>query len=416
MRPAHYQSGTLHIEDVPLPAIAEAYGTPTFVYSAAAITRAYQNYTEAFVNCDHAICYAVKANSNLAILGLLARLGAGFDIVSGGELHRVIVAGGDPAKTIFSGVGKQDWEIELALSHGIACFNIESSSELQRIERIASAAKQTAPISVRVNPDVDPKTHPYISTGLRNNKFGVPMEEALALYKMASESDFLDVRGIDCHLGSQIMELEPYCEALNKILALVDKLESLDITLEHIDIGGGMAIRYQDESEPAIDELASAVRQQLGRREHRLLLEPGRSIVGNAGILLTRVITLKENGDINFAVLDAAMNDLIRPALYDAWQDVKSVTQHSGGKTFNLVGPICESGDFLANERQLELAEDDLVAIESAGAYGFVMSSNYNSRGRAAEVLVSGDAHYCIRSRETLDDLARGETGLPAGI
>ena len=405
----HRIEGDLHIEQVSLREIAETHDTPCFVYSEDAITAAYRAFQDAFSMHPHRICYAVKANSNLAVLQTLAALGSGFDIVSGGELARVLRAGGDPGSVVFSGVGKQDWEILFALEQHISCFNVESASELRRIARLAAATDAIAPISIRVNPDVDPNTHPYISTGLKENKFGVSVEEAMTLYQEATGLDSLKVVGVDCHIGSQITELTPFLDALTRVLALVDELEARAITLQHIDLGGGIGVQYQDEVPIEIGAFASAIGQAMGGRPQSLMFEPGRMIVANAGVLLTTVNTLKGNDEKNFAVVDAAMNDLIRPALYSAWQKVTPVTlkgdDASPEKHWDIVGPICETGDFLAKNRMLSLEEDDLLAILSAGAYGFVMSSNYNSRPRSAEVLVSGQEHYCVRKRETIEDL-----------
>lgn len=403
------ERGDLYMEQVSLAEIAQQYGTPVFVYSEAAIRSAYRSFDAALSMHPHNLCYAVKANSNLSILKLLAEEGAGFDIVSGGELARVLKAGGDPARVVFSGVGKQDWEIEMALESGIGCFNVESASELDRITRIASASGQIAPISIRVNPDVDPKTHPYISTGLKENKFGVSVNEALALYTAASRTASLEIVGIDCHIGSQITDLTPFLDALTRALELVDRLEDQSISIEHIDLGGGIGVRYRDETPIDVAEFVSAIGQTMSGRSQSLMFEPGRMIVANAGVLLTEVNTLKTNEGKNFAVIDAAMNDLIRPSLYNAWQEVVSVSEPADVKSeatvWDIVGPVCETGDFLAKERTLALQEGDLLAILSSGAYGFVMSSNYNSRPRAAEVLVSDHQHHVIRRRETIDDL-----------
>ncbi|MBT3622981.1 MAG: diaminopimelate decarboxylase [Gammaproteobacteria bacterium] len=413
----HRIEGDLHIEQVSLREIAETHDTPCFVYSEDAITAAYRAFQDAFSMHPHRICYAVKANSNLAILQTLAALGSGFDIVSGGELARVLKAGGDPGSVVFSGVGKQDWEILFALEQRISCFNVESASELRRIARLAAATDAIAPISIRVNPDVDPNTHPYISTGLKENKFGVSVEEAMTLYQEATGLDSLKVVGVDCHIGAQITELTPFLDALTRVLALVDELEARAITLQHIDLGGGIGVQYQDEVPIEIGAFASAIGQAMGGRPQSLMFEPGRMIVANAGVLLTTVNTLKGNDEKNFAVVDAAMNDLIRPALYSAWQKVTPVTlkgdDASPEKHWDIVGPICETGDFLAKNRMLSLEEDDLLAILSAGAYGFVMSSNYNSRPRSAEVLVSGEEHYCVRKRETIEDLFALESMKP---
>ena len=408
-----YEENTLFIEALSCEALAKEFGTPTFIYSADRILKNFSNFKRSFEPLDPMVCYAVKANSNLGVLGLLAEAGAGFDIVSGGELQRVIAAGGAPSKTVFSGVGKQRWEIELALKHKIYCFNVESRSELVLINEIAAALKVDAPVSIRVNPDVDPGTHPYIATGLKENKFGVPYEEAIALYLEARDLNHVEIRGIDYHLGSQIDSLEPYAEGLAKILELIDQLAREEVILEHVDIGGGMGITYKDEQALDPAELASAVYQQLGNRNIKLLMEPGRSIVADAGTLLTRVITLKENHR-GFAIVDAAMNDLIRPALYEAWQNVIPATRREGNaRTFNIVGPICESGDFLAKDRELNLEEGDLLAIETSGAYGFVMSSNYNTRNRAAEVIVKDGIAHCVRQRETFEDQIKLESTVP---
>lgn len=398
--------GDLFMEQVSLAEIAQHYGTPVFVYSEAAIRSAYESFDSALSMHPHKICYAVKANSNLSILQLLADMGAGFDIVSGGELMRVLRAGGDPSRVVFSGVGKQDWEIDLALEHDIGCFNVESASELDRIARVADVTGHTAPVSIRVNPDVDPKTHPYIATGLKENKFGVSIDEAYDLYKKAAVTPSLRTVGVDCHIGSQITDLTPFLDALARVLDLVDRLAARSIEVDHIDLGGGIGVQYRDETPIDVAEFASAVGQAMSGRPQSLVFEPGRMIVANAGILLTRVNTLKTNEDKNFAVVDAAMNDLIRPALYSAWQEVVSVADTGAQEnTWDIVGPVCETGDFLAKDRTLAIHEDDLVAILSAGAYGFVMSSNYNSRPRAAEVLVTGEDHRVIRQRESIEDL-----------
>jgi diaminopimelate decarboxylase len=413
-------AGQLRIEDVALADIARDFGTPCYVYSRAALTAAYEDYRRTMAAhglLDRAlVCYAVKANSNLAILNVFARLGAGFDIVSGGELARVLAAGGDPAKVVFSGVGKSRAEMRAALDAGILCFNVESASELATLNDVAGGMGRAAPISLRVNPDVDPKTHPYISTGLKTAKFGIPFEEALALYRRARDLPNLAIRGIDCHIGSQLLDPAPAAEAATKILGLVDALAADGITLHHIDVGGGMGIRYRDEAAPnATEYLAPLLRVLAGRQEH-LLFEPGRSLVGNAGLLLTRVEVLKHGAERNFAVVDAAMNDLARPALYDAWHDI--VKTGPGGtasevKRYEIVGPICESGDFLGHDRDLQLAEGDLLTILSAGAYGMAMSSNYNTRPRAAEVLVDGATAHLVRRREDVAQLFALESVLP---
>ena len=401
------RDGDLFAEDVPLRDIARAHGTPAFVYSKAAIACAYEAFDGAFADHPHRICYAVKANSNIGVLSVLAKLGAGFDIVSGGELARVVAAGGSPAKVVFSGVGKQTPEIEEALRAGIACFNIESASEMGLIIHIAGKLGLTAPIAIRVNPDVDPQTHPYIATGLRENKFGVSTDEALALYRLASRTKEVAIRGIACHIGSQITELSPFLEALDQLVKLTGYLEQSGIGLDHIDLGGGIGVRYREETPIDMRTFAAAVLRSMRGRSETLLFEPGRRLVANAGILLTRVNTLKRTGGKHFAVLDAAMNDLIRPALYRAYQEVLKVGDVNLGELTNwdLVGPVCESGDFLAKDRELALTEGDLLAIMSSGAYGFVMSSNYNSRPRAPELLVDGATTHLVRRRETMRDL-----------
>ena len=404
----------LHVEDVALSRVAEKFGTPSFVYSRAALAAAYRGYDDAFGEHPHLVCYAAKANPNLAILDLLARLGSGFDIVSGGELKRVLAAGGDPRKVVFSGVGKNESEIRDALAADILCFNVESESELTRLERIAADTGRVAPISLRVNPDVDARTHPYISTGLRQNKFGVGFEDALRLYRRAHQSPYLAVNGIDCHIGSQLTELAPLADAARKVVELVDRLEGEEIDVEHIDFGGGLGIRYTQESPPTADQFVAMLVDAVGQRRQTILVEPGRSLVGNAGLLLTRVEYLKHGEEKNFAVVDAAMNDLMRPALYDAHHDIRPVRKSSQtGAVYDVVGPICESGDFLGQGRTLAVAEGDLLAVMSAGAYAMSMSSNYNSRPRAAEVMVDGDAMHLVRSRERVDDLYANETRLP---
>ncbi len=400
-----YHDGELWAEQVPLTQIAATYGTPTFIYSKDAITSAYQQFDSAFSRHEHQTCYSVKANSNLGVLSLLSSLGAGFDIVSGGELERVIRAGAPASRVVFSGCGKQDWEISNALKAGIACFNIESSHELEQINRIASALNLRAPVSIRVNPDVDPRTHPYISTGLKENKFGVTASEAHEMYRTASKLQHINIVGIDCHIGSQITEIAPFVEAMRRIVEMVDDLAAEGISLEHIDLGGGVGVQYHNETTINIDEYAAAIIQTMGHRQQKLVFEPGRYIVANAGILLTSVIGLKQNEGKHFAIIDAAMNDLIRPSLYQSWQSVSVVVPSDvPARQYDLVGPVCESGDFLAKDRELALKAGDLVAIHSAGAYGFVMSSNYNSRNRAAELIVDGTDVQCVRERESIDD------------
>ncbi len=404
----------LHVENVALDRIADAYGTPCYVYSRAAMEAAYLSYDRALARRDHLICYAVKANSSLAILNVLARMGSGFDIVSGGELERVIQAGGDPGKTVFSGVGKSESDMRQALSAGILCFNVESASELKRLDRIAGELGKSAPVSLRVNPDVDANTHPYIATGLKESKFGVPMEDALALYRTAASMANLRVVGIDCHIGSQLTETLPFVTALQKLLVLVDRLATERINLSHLDLGGGLGIRYRDEAPPPVSDYIQALMTALGDRKHKVLFEPGRSLIGNTGILLARVEYLKHGTHRNFAVIDAAMNDLMRPALYDAWHDIQPVQPRSASsRRYEVVGPVCESGDFLGHDRDLSLAEGDLIAIMSAGAYGMSMASNYNTRPRAAEVMVSGGEMHLIRERESISQLMSAERLLP---
>ncbi len=406
-----YRDERLFAEDIPVADLARRYGTPLYVYSRATLTRHYRAFDDALKGHPHLICYAVKANSNLAVLQTLSKLGSGFDIVSGGELNRVLKAGADADKVVFSGVGKSAAEIKQALLAGIHCFNVESEAELARLNEIAVAQKRRAKIALRVNPDVDPKTHPYISTGLKNNKFGVAIGEAERLYAAAAKMPGLEVSGIGCHIGSQLMEVSPHLDALDRLLVLVDKLAAGGIQLEHLDIGGGLGVRYKDETPPQPADLARAVLAKLGKRPLKLMLEPGRAIAGNAGILVTRVEYLKPTAEKNFLVVDAAMNDLIRPALYDAWMDVVPVKKSNDtGQVYDVVGPVCESGDWLARERTLSVAAGDLLAIRTAGAYGYTMASNYNTRPRAAEVMVDGKQSHLIRARESFDDLIRGET------
>ena len=409
-----YQGGVLHAESVPLDRIAQAHGTPCYVYSRAALTEAWRGFDGAFAGCDHLVCYAVKANSSLAVLNVFARLGSGFDIVSGGELARVLAAGGDPRKVVFSGVGKTEEEMRQALAAGILCFNVESAGELERLDRVAAAAGKTAAVSLRVNPDVDARTHPYIATGLKQNKFGIAWQDAPGIYRRARELRHLSVAGIGCHIGSQLTDVAPFTEALDRVLELADRLAADGVKLSHVDIGGGLGIRYRDESPPAFADYARALAERLGRRSLKLMLEPGRALIGNAGVLLTRVEYLKHGAEKNFAVVDAAMNDLLRPALYDAWHEVLPVAAGgSGGETYDVVGPVCESGDFLARERRLDVREGSLLAILSAGAYGMSMSSNYNTRPRAAEVMVDGAAAHLIRERESVAELMARERLLP---
>jgi diaminopimelate decarboxylase len=409
-----YRDGELFAEGVALSDIAARFGTPTYVYSRAHIEAQYQAYADALAGAPGMVCYAVKANSNLGVLNLLARLGAGFDIVSSGELERVLAAGGDAARIVFSGVGKSRDDMRRALEAGVHCFNVESRNELERLQNVAAAMEVKAPVSLRVNPDVDAGTHPYIATGLKENKFGIAIDEAETVYAHAATLPNLDVIGVDCHIGSQLTSLEPFLDALDRLLALIDRLKARGIAIRHLDLGGGLGVRYRNEQPPLPGDYIQAVRQRIQGRNLALLFEPGRSIVANAGVLLTQVEYLKHTEHKDFAVIDAAMNDLIRPALYEAWMDVVPVQPHAGTeRTYDLVGPICETGDFLARERSLVLAEGDLLAIRSAGAYGFVMSSNYNTRGRAAEVLVDGEQAFEVRRRETIEDLYAGESLLP---
>jgi len=409
-----YQDGTLYAERVPLAEIAERFGTPSYVYSRAALEFAYREFSRACSGHDVLICYSVKANSNLAVLNLLARLGSGFDIVSGGELARVLAAGGSAAKTVFSGVGKSEAEMRRALEAGVLCFNVESEGELARLAAVARSMGKVAPVSLRINPDVDPGTHPYVATGLRESKFGIAYDAALPLYREAAKLRELRVVGIDVHIGSQITDVEPFVAALEKVLEFVDVLEATGLHLEHLDLGGGLGIRYRDEAPPAVEDYLQRLFQRLGRREIRILFEPGRSLVGNTGLLLTRIEYLKHGGAKNFVVADAAMNDLLRPALYDAWHEVLPVTRRNApAQRYDIVGPVCESADFLARERTLAVAAGDLLAIMSAGAYGMTMSSNYNSRPRSAEVMVDGKTAHLVRDRESAESLFASERLLP---
>ena len=410
-----YRQGELFCEDVAIAELAATYGTPLFVYSRATLERHWHAFDNALAGHDHLVCYAVKANSNLAVLNLLARLGSGFDIVSGGEMRRVLKAGGEPSRIVFSGVGKQADEIEAALEIDILCFNVESEQELDRINEIAGRMGKTARISFRVNPDVDAKTHPYISTGLKENKFGVAFSDAESVYLKAAELEHIEIIGMDCHIGSQLTELSPYIDALDRLLALIEKLRAQGILIKHLDLGGGLGIRYRDEEPPLPADWASALHEHLSSFDGTIVIEPGRAIAGNAGILVSRVNYLKHGADKNFAVIDAAMNDLIRPSLYGAWQEIIRVEEASDApeKLYDVVGAICESSDFLGKDRRLGLRQNDLLAIRSSGAYAFGMASNYNTRVRAAEVMVDGDRHYCVREREDFEDLIRGESLLP---
>lgn len=411
-----YRHHQLHAEDVPLAELASRYGTPCFVYSRAHLEERFLGFREPLGTRPHLICYAVKANSNLAVLNVLARLGAGFDIVSGGELERVLAAGGEPGKIIFSGVGKTADEMRRALDVGIHCFNVESWPELERLSTIANGMGKTAAISLRVNPDVDAKTHPYISTGLKDNKFGVPIEEAPAFYRRARALPGIAISGVDCHIGSQLTTLSPVLDALDRLLALVDALQADGIAIKHLDLGGGLGVQYNDETPPSPHDYMQAVLARIGERKLTLMFEPGRAIVANAGVMLTRVEYLKETPSKNFAVLDGAMNDIIRPALYQAVMNIVPVIEPPKERTrltWDLVGPVCESADFLGRDRELALAPGDLLAVRSAGAYCFAMSSNYNTRNRAAEIMVDGAKHYVVRRRETYADQMAPEQLLP---
>ena len=408
------RDGQLFAEGVALSAIAERFGTPTYVYSRAHIEAQYRAYADALQGIEHLVCFAVKANSNLGVLNVLARLGAGFDIVSRGELERVLAAGGKPEKIVFSGVGKSRDDMHRALEVGVHCFNVESTDELERLQLVAAELGVQAPVSLRVNPDVDAGTHPYISTGLKENKFGIAISDAEAVYARAAALPNLQVLGVDCHIGSQLTTLPPFLDALDRLLALIDRLAARDIHIRHLDLGGGLGVQYRDEQPPLAGDYIAAVRERIAGRSLALVFEPGRSIVANAGVLLTRVEYLKHTEHKDFAIVDAAMNDLIRPALYQAWMDVVAVQpRDTVARPYDIVGPICETGDFLAKGRELALEEGDLLAIRSAGAYGFVMSSNYNTRGRAAEVLVDGAQSFEVRRRESVQELFAGESLLP---
>lgn len=410
----NYQSNALYAENVSVRTIADTYGTPCFIYSRATLERHLRVYQEAMADLPHLICFAVKANSNLAVLNVLSRMGAGFDIVSGGELERVMAAGGDPGKVIFSGLGKSTAEIEQALNAGIRCFNVESEAELSRINEIALAHGTQAPISIRVNPDVDAGTHPYISTGLKENKFGIASESAIDVYRRAATMEGISIKGIDCHIGSQLTSIEPFLDAIDRLLQMTDQLADEGINISHFDMGGGLGVAYGDEEPPHPSELIAAVRGRFNERNMTLMVEPGRSIAANAGIFVTRVEYLKYNDHKNFAIVDGAMNDLLRPALYAAWQDIVPISKREGATlVYDVVGPVCESADFLGKDRELALAAGDLLAVRSAGAYGFVMSSNYNSRPRAAEVMVDGDQHFLVRQRESVPALFELENCLP---
>ncbi len=410
-----YRDGELYAEDVALREIAAAHGTPCYVYSRATLERHWHAFDDAFAEHPHLVCFAVKANSNIAVLNVLARLGSGFDIVSVGELERVLAAGGDPGRVVFSGVGKQAHEMRRALEVGIRCFNVESAAELERLDAVAAALGATAPVALRVNPDVDAQTHPYISTGLRENKFGVAIEEAEALYRRALTLPHIRISGVDCHIGSQLTQLAPFLDALDRVMRLVERLQDDGIAIDHVDLGGGLGVRYQEETPPEPADYARALLQRLGDRPFEVFIEPGRAIAANAGVLLTRVEYLKHTETKDFAVIDAAMNDLIRPSLYQAWQAIVAVDEHPSGApgVYDLVGPICETGDFLGKGRPLTLREGSLLAVRSAGAYGFTMASNYNTRPRAAELMVDGEQVHLVRRRETLSELFASEATLP---
>lgn len=409
----NFNDEQLFAEQVSVSALSKRYETPSYIYSRAAFEEHFKAYADA-MGPDDLTCYAVKANSNIAVLNILARLGAGFDIVSVGELERVLKAGGNPDKIVFSGVAKKSSEMRRALEVGIHCFNVESAAELERLNAVATELQMTAPVSLRVNPDVDAQTHPYISTGLAENKFGINIINALEVYQRADELEAIDIVGIDCHIGSQLTDTTPFLDALERVLSLIDELAANNILLEHIDLGGGIGVRYQDETPPNIGQYIQQVKEKIQPYNLSLVLEPGRSIAANAGILVMEVEYLKSNGDKHFAIVDAAMNDMIRPALYEAWMDIQRIEAGAGETAhYDIVGPVCETGDFLAKDRELTLQAGDKLALFSAGAYGFTMASNYNSRGRAAEIMVDGDKHYLIRERETINELLAGETVLP---
>jgi diaminopimelate decarboxylase len=403
----NYRGKDLFAESVSVEEIANRFGTPCYVYSRATLERHWHAFDHAFSSRPHLVCYAVKANSNLAVLNVLAQLGSGFDIVSVGELERVLAAGGDPKKVVFSGVGKREDELQRALEVGIRCFNVEVSEELDRLNDLAGRLGTRAPISLRVNPDIDAGTHPYISTGLKENKFGIEMDAALSEYQRAQKMPHLDIIGVDCHIGSQLTTLSPFTDALDRVLLLVEELKQIGINIHHLDIGGGLGIRYNEETPPEPSDYAKVLFSKLSGTEFEILLEPGRAIVGNAGILVTRIEYLKSTAAKNFVIADAAMNDLIRPALYQSWQEIIPVRKREGlpNRTFDIVGPVCETGDFLGKDRTLDVVQGDLLAVRSSGAYGFCMSSNYNSRGRAAEVMVDGEKAHLVRRRETIQDL-----------
>ncbi|PKH58770.1 diaminopimelate decarboxylase [Shewanella sp. Choline-02u-19] len=409
-----YQAEELYAEQCQVAELAKQHGTPLYIYSRATLERHWHAFDNAVANHPHLICYAVKANSNIAVLNVLARLGSGFDIVSGGELARVIEAGGDPAKVVFSGVGKTVAEMEMALEIGIYCFNVESAAELEQLSIVAHRMGKIAPVSLRINPDVDAGTHPYISTGLKENKFGIAMEEAETIFLRAKVLPALDIKGVDCHIGSQLTEIKPFLDAMDRMLALIDRLADLGVEIKHFDVGGGLGVTYDDELPPQPDVYAAALLERLGERDLKLIFEPGRAIAANAGIFVTQVLYLKENSEKRFALVDGAMNDLIRPALYSAWQKIIPAIDRGGQtQSYDVVGPVCETGDFLGKDRQLNVQAGDYLAIRSSGAYGFTMASNYNSRPRAAELMVDGENAYVIRERENLAQLWQGEQLLP---
>ncbi|GGY53145.1 diaminopimelate decarboxylase [Bacterioplanes sanyensis] len=410
-----YRDGTLHAENIALTEIAEQFGTPLYVYSRQALEQHMRDYQQALGDWPGMICYAVKANSNLAVLNVLARLGAGFDIVSQGELERVLAAGGEPNRIVFSGVGKQASEMQRALEVGVHCFNVESEAELERLSQVAVAMGKVAPVSLRINPDVDAQTHPYISTGLKDNKFGIAIDDAVRIYQHAATLPGLIIKGVDCHIGSQLTDIAPFLDALDRLLLLIDQLAEHGINIEHLDLGGGLGVTYRDEQPTSIGDFIHAVKQRMAGRSLQLLFEPGRSIAANAGVFLTRVEYLKLSEHKNFAIIDGAMNDLIRPSLYSAWQNIVPVVEHSDAapRCYDVVGPVCETGDFLGKDRDLSIAAGDLLAVMSAGAYGFVMASNYNTRGRPAEVMVDGDQLHLVRQRETIAEQFAHEQPLP---
>ncbi len=412
----YQEDGRLFVEDTPVEDVIEKCGTPAYVYSRATIERHWKAFDDAAGDHPHMICYAVKANSNIGVLNLMAQLGSGFDIVSVGELLRVMKAGGDPAKVVFSGVGKTEVEISTALQAGIYCFNVESEPELYRINEVAGLLDKKASISIRVNPNIDAGTHPYISTGLKENKFGIDIDRAAGIYKIASELENLEIKGVDCHIGSQLTEIAPFIEAIDKLLVLIDKLAEQGIEIKHLDVGGGLGVPYQGETPPQPAEYTHAIKKRLAGRDLKLIFEPGRAIMANAGILVSKVEFLKLTDHKNFAIVDAAMNDLIRPALYSAYQEIIPVQNQLGRekRVYDVVGPICETGDFLGKDRELALAEGDYIAIRSAGAYGATMASNYNSRCRPAEVIVDGKDAFLVRQREDFEDLWKGESVLPS--